>query len=57
MSNEIQAGKTVQLRSGGPIMTVNQVGDQYGTLTAWCAWFDGKKPMNATFPVSSLVLA
>ena len=54
MSEAIKAGDTVRLKSGGPVMTVNQVGDHYGTLTAWCAWFDGTKAINGTFPVTSL---
>ena len=54
MSDEIQKGDMVVLKSGGPTMTVNTVEDLYGTQTAWCDWFDGKKPCNATFPVSSL---
>ncbi|MGA9727532.1 MAG: DUF2158 domain-containing protein [Methylocella sp.] len=39
MSNSdtaLKAGDVVQLKSGGPIMTITSVGDQYGTLTAWC---------------------
>lgn len=54
MSNEIKAGDTVMLKSGGPIMTVSQIGDLYGTTTAWCDWFDSKKQANATFPLTSL---
>jgi uncharacterized protein YodC (DUF2158 family) len=54
MSEAIKAGDTVILKSGGPTMTVKQVSDLYGTLTAWCDWFDGKKACNGTFPVTSL---
>lgn len=54
MDEEIKAGDVVQLKSGGPLMTVNTVGDNYGTKTAWCAWFDGKKEMKGTFPLTSL---
>jgi uncharacterized protein YodC (DUF2158 family) len=39
---EIKAGSAVKLKSGGPLMTVNQVGrHQLGgqTLHAWCDWF------------------
>jgi uncharacterized protein YodC (DUF2158 family) len=54
MTDGIKTGETVMLKSGGPTMTVNQVGDLYGTLTAWCDWFDGKKAVNGTFPVTSL---
>jgi uncharacterized protein YodC (DUF2158 family) len=51
---EIKEGEVVVLKSGGPNMTVTAVGDNYGVLTAWCAWFDGKKPCNEIFPVTSL---
>lgn len=54
MSNDIKAGDTVQLKSGGPAMTVKQVAELHGAVTAWCDWFDGKKAMNGTFPVTSL---
>ena len=52
--NELKPGDTVQLKSGGPVMTVTSIGDDYGTLSAWCAWFDGKKPCNGTFPTVTL---
>jgi len=38
-AREIVAGSVVQLKSGGPLMTVQQVADHWGTLTAWCDWF------------------
>lgn len=47
----------VSLKSGGPAMTVTSVGDYYGTLTAWCVWFDGKKACHSTFNVSALQIA
>jgi uncharacterized protein YodC (DUF2158 family) len=54
MTNEIQPGDVVTLKSGSPSMTVDEVGDNYGTLTAWCSWFDGKKVVRDSFPASSL---
>lgn len=44
MSAEIKAGNVVQLKSGGPLMTVEQVGDHMGTIKAWCDWFVQDKP-------------
>jgi len=56
MSDQIKAGGVVQLKSGGPYMTVNSVGDHYGTLSAWCVWFDKTKQVTGVFPVNSLIL-
>jgi uncharacterized protein YodC (DUF2158 family) len=57
---EIKAGSVVQLKSGGPHMTVDQVGDDYGTTKAWCDWFVQDKPPwkkeNGVFPLTSLKL-
>ena len=57
MDDEIKEGAVVSLKSGGPAMTVTSVGDYYGTLTAWCVWFDGKKACLSTFNVSALQIA
>jgi uncharacterized protein YodC (DUF2158 family) len=51
---EIKAGGTVQLKSGGPTMTVESIKQIEGVMTAWCQWFDGNKPMANRFHVSSL---
>jgi uncharacterized protein YodC (DUF2158 family) len=51
---EIKPGDVVQLKSGGPPMTVTSItSDEYGT-SAWCMWFDGKKQDGASFPVHAL---
>jgi uncharacterized protein YodC (DUF2158 family) len=53
--SEIKAGDIVQLKSGGPRMTVSSIGeDMGGTPTAYCAWFDGPKKQQAAFPLLSL---
>jgi uncharacterized protein YodC (DUF2158 family) len=54
MDTEIKAGDVVVLKSGGPSMTVDTVADRYGTLSAWCSWFDGKKQASHVFPLTSL---
>jgi uncharacterized protein YodC (DUF2158 family) len=54
MSVDIIAGETVQLKSGGPRMTVSEVKTWNGVFTAWCDWFEGNKKMSASFPVTSL---
>jgi uncharacterized protein YodC (DUF2158 family) len=35
-------GDTVQLKSGGPVMTVEQVGQHHVTQAenVWCTWFE-----------------
>jgi uncharacterized protein YodC (DUF2158 family) len=54
--SEIKAGDIVQLKSGGPKMTVSQVGTSMGgsALKAWCDWFEGTKQMEGNFPLTSL---
>ncbi len=37
---EFNVGDVVQLKSGGPSMTVTQVGEKGGTLKVFCTWFD-----------------
>ena len=39
---DFQAGDIVQLKSGGPRMTVEQVGKHAptGADTVWCTWFE-----------------
>jgi uncharacterized protein YodC (DUF2158 family) len=55
---EIKPGSVVQLKSGGPHMTVNDVGDHYGTQKAWCDWFvQDKAPWKkeqGVYPLTSL---
>lgn len=45
MTDEIQPGDVVQLKSGGPMMTVASVGEAHltGEMSVWCEWFDEKK--------------
>jgi uncharacterized protein YodC (DUF2158 family) len=59
---EIKVGSVVQLKSGGPHMTVSQIGqgqfDDY--VSAWCDWFvQDKAPWkkeHGVFPITSLKL-
>jgi uncharacterized protein YodC (DUF2158 family) len=57
---EIKAGSVVQLKSGGPLMTVDAVEDEYGVVKAWCDWFvQDKAPWKqerGAYPLSSLKL-
>jgi uncharacterized protein YodC (DUF2158 family) len=56
MSNEIKVGDTVELKSGGPVMTVSSIGAivEGGKVYAYCDWFEGSKNMQASFPLTSV---
>jgi uncharacterized protein YodC (DUF2158 family) len=53
---EIKIGDTVQLKSGGPTMTVAKVREWKGVMEARCEWFDGKQNKDGIFPLTSLKL-
>jgi uncharacterized protein YodC (DUF2158 family) len=58
MTAEIRPGNVVQLKSGGPLMTVRWIGESYGEPTVCCDWFVQDKPPwkkeTDTFPPTSL---
>lgn len=54
---EFQPGDVVQLKSGGPKMTVDRVAEFNGVLNVWCEWFEGTNQKVGHFPVTSLELA
>ena len=56
MADEIKAGDVVELKSGGPQMTVNFVEDDSGSMIAACTWFEGPKKQSGRFPVHTLKL-
>jgi uncharacterized protein YodC (DUF2158 family) len=47
----------VQLISGGPRMTVAQMGAEAPDRMVWCVWSEGGKKVEDAFPISALVLA
>jgi uncharacterized protein YodC (DUF2158 family) len=51
---EIKVGAVVQLKAGGPKMTVSLVSKAMGGTTpqAWCDWFEGMKKMDGNFPLT-----
>ncbi len=53
---EIKAGDNVQLKSGGPVMTVNFVENDGSTEIAACSWFIKDKKQSSRFPVVTLKL-
>jgi uncharacterized protein YodC (DUF2158 family) len=52
MANGLKAGDIVELKSGGPLLTVEDVFDD-GTVK--CVWFAGEKQQWHIFAGSSLV--
>lgn len=52
--SEFSKGDTVKLKSGGPVMTITNIGDNYGVATAWTTWFDGTKKLDGDFPPEAL---
>jgi len=57
MADEFKIGDVVQLKSGGPKMTVTLVADDYGTPMVWCIWFVGTKEQTGKFPPDALARA
>jgi uncharacterized protein YodC (DUF2158 family) len=53
--DDLAPGDVVQLKSGGPVMTIASIGDYYGERKALCEWFDNKKSMSGTFHLHSLL--
>jgi uncharacterized protein YodC (DUF2158 family) len=49
---QFKVGDTVQLKSGGPIMTIIEVLSE-GWVT--CRWYDGKQYKTENFPSEALV--
>lgn len=54
MDDQFKAGDVVQLKSGGPKMTVSYVREWQGQMEANCDWFEGTTNHSGSFPVTSL---
>lgn len=55
---DLKSGDVVQLKSGGPLMTIDEIG-KFGyddRDKAKCIWFDGKKKYEELFTLESLEL-
>jgi uncharacterized protein YodC (DUF2158 family) len=54
-NTQLSAGDTVQLKSGGPLMTIERLERLHNSsdLTAWCVWFDkdGVKQSQTYLPI------
>ena len=55
--SDIQVGDVVRLKSGGPKMTIHELGN-YGPVSsengAKCVWFEGTRPVQQVFDVAVL---
>ncbi len=49
MPNEFQPGDVVQLKSGGPRMTVESVTGENGPVIIHCSWFDKNNLLERSF--------
>jgi uncharacterized protein YodC (DUF2158 family) len=47
---DLKVGENVQLKSGGPVMTI----DSMDETEAICQWFDGNKLQRGTFALAAL---
>ena len=52
---QFQKGDVVQCKSGGPPMTIQNLGEYSGIKNgACCVWFDGKNQKEAVFDIAVL---
>jgi uncharacterized protein YodC (DUF2158 family) len=49
---DLKLGDTVQLKSGGPVMTLGKETGERGTY--WCNWFNGAELKEGGFPLEQL---
>ena len=53
---QFKVGDAVQLKSGGPGMTIVSPGMLADGTEAWnCKWYDGKQPVMDWFPDAALI--
>ena len=54
MAEQFKAGDVVQLKSGGPKMTIREIENWDGGPRAWCKWFHGNDSKEDVFPLVAL---
>lgn len=59
MSRKFKPGDLVELKSGGPVMTIESVNESFerGQYTYSCSWFAGAKNNHRGFSEAALKLA
>jgi uncharacterized protein YodC (DUF2158 family) len=55
VNDQLKPGDVVQLKSGGPKMTIDSIGYGTGGDKAKCIWFDNNDRKDALFKLDSLV--
>lgn len=53
MSNQFNVGDVVQLKSGGPLMTVEEI---EGSASLYCIWFDKTDQKSGRFNPATLTV-
>jgi uncharacterized protein YodC (DUF2158 family) len=54
MNDGFEVGDIVQLKSGGPAMTIERFDTIGGQPSAWCTWFDGTRRIDQDFVLAAL---
>ena len=55
MPDQLKPGDVVVLKSGGPKMTVTEVGNNFrGSPKVWCDWLEESKKMTGSFDPTSV---
>lgn len=58
MANKFKPGDLVELKSGGPVMTVERVNNIHsGEITYSCSWFAGAKDSHKIFAEAAIKLS
>jgi uncharacterized protein YodC (DUF2158 family) len=52
---EFKQGDVVQLKSGGPLMTITSVENTAHGPRAWTVWFHDGKEQTGAYPLATLV--
>lgn len=51
---DLKIGDVVQIKSGGPKMTIEDIGEYNSEQKAYCTWFDGNKKNSDLFKPEAL---
>ncbi len=52
---EFNVGEKVRLKSGGPVMVIDHIGQHTADHRATCVWFDGTKQCQGVFALATLL--